>query len=555
MTPPRLAAACLLLLATLACYLPALRGGFVWDDDRHVSNNRPLRSLRGLQQIWFNRYATPQYYPMTHTTFWIEYRFWGLNSTGYHVTNVLFHGTNAILVWLLLRKLQVPAAYLAAAIFAMHPVHVESVAWISERKNVLATCFFLLSMLAYLRMGALGYGLSLVLFICALLSKTITCSMPAVMVLLLWWKGRLTVRQIILLAPFFLIGLALGLATAHMERTFVGARGPDYDLSLLQRTLIASHAVWFYIGKLVWPLKLTFSYARWEMNTQNALLYIAPAAILVVLGALAAATRRLGRGPLVAMLIFIGTLFPALGFFDVFPMRFSFVADHFQYLSSIAMIGLLSAALTWAFARWVDLAGMQAARGQVAMAASAVLLVVLGALTWLQASAYRDPETLWRDTIRKNPSSWMAYNNLGAGLLASAEAELLDGRDAPAQRKLLEAIGLFERCEELRPTNYKAKTSRARALALLGREPQAIRVFEEVAALMEQLLAESPRDAEARANYGNVLERLGRYEQARAQFEEALRINPNAHVARMGLERLDKAQATTGPASAPATQP
>ena len=377
----------LVLVLMITAYAPALRGGYIWDDDDYVTRNETLLSADGLWRIWSDPSATPQYYPLVHTSFWIEQHLWGLNPAAYHWTNVLLHALNAVLAWLVLRRLSVPGAWLAAAIFALHPVHVESVAWITERKNVLSGAFGLgaLLRLAAVCRGSEGiarrarrksmyYAIALLLFVGALLSKTVVCTLPAVMVLLIWWKrGRVKWTDLWPLVPMFVLGIGLGLVTAWLEKHHAGATGADWQLSWLQRCLIAGRAPWFYAGKLLWPQTLVFIYPRWEVTPPRAWQYAFPAAFLIAIATLWALRGRIGRGPLVAVLCFAGTLFPALGFFDIYPMRYSFVADHFQYLASIALLALAAAAL--------DLAGGfgedRATRLRAALCAA--LLLALGA--------------------------------------------------------------------------------------------------------------------------------------------------------------------------------
>ena len=344
--------------------MPALRGGFNWDDDAYVTNNLTLRSVHGLSQIWGQLTATPQYYPLVFTSFWLEYHLWGLNPLGYHVVNVLLHALAAMLLWRVLVRLQLPGAWLAAGIFALHPVAVESVAWVTERKNVLSAVFYFAAALAYLRWRDDGttttglratsswrslvlYLLSLALFICALFSKTVTASLPAALLLVIWWKhGRIAGRDVWPLLPFFVAGAALGLVTSWLERTHVGANGPEWALSFFDRCLIAGRALWFYAGKLFWPANLTFIYPRWQIDPGIWWQWLFPAAAIALVMILWSLRGRIGRGPLVAVLFFAGTLLPALGFANVYPMRYSFVADHFQYLASVGLIVLAAAGLT-----------------------------------------------------------------------------------------------------------------------------------------------------------------------------------------------------------------
>ncbi len=522
-----------LLVATLVCYLPALRGGFIWDDDQHLTANPAVRTGPGLLYIWLARGATQQYYPLTYTSFWLEHQIFGLNVVPYHLTNVLLHAANAALAWELLRRLRVPGASFAAAVFALHPVQVESVAWISERKNVLATCLMLLSMLTYLRdgRGRGGYWLSLVLFLGALLSKTITCSMPAVIVLVLWWQKRLTRQRLLDLLPFFALGVILGLGTAQMEASRVGARGPEWELSFVERCLIASRAVWFYVGKLLWPAELMFSYPRWTIDARDPRQYVYAAALVATVAALAVGIRRLGRGPLVAVLVFVGMLFPALGFVNVYPMRYTFVADHYQYLSSIAMIALVVGAATTGSRRWMPAAATRPA----SLATCALLLTVLGVLTWRQTLIYRSAETLWRDTLEKNPSSWLAMHNLAAVLY---ERAVLDPHRPGARRELAEALPLFERAKRTHPPNLVSGLYHARTLDRLERHDEARVVHERMVEELRRHLEFNPDDTHNRAELGYELARLGRLAEARAEFEEALRRDPRAPLALQGMQEL-----------------
>ncbi|HMB94405.1 MAG TPA: hypothetical protein VKK61_00025, partial [Tepidisphaeraceae bacterium] len=407
-----------------------------------------MKDAHGLERIWFRWGATPQYYPLTHTSFWIEYRFWQLDPLGYHITNVAIHAANALLLWLLLRRLQIPGAWLAAAIFAVHPVNVESVAWISERKNCLAMLFTLLSMIAYFEESKKAYAASLILFICAMLSKTVVAPVPAVLLVIIWWKrGRISRRDLLRLSPFFVVGIGMGVMTALMERNYVGAHGPDWNFSFADRILIAGRAIWFYAGELIWPVKLTFNYPRWPIDSHVWWQWGFPIAIVIALIVLALSRKR---QTLVAALIFCGTLFPALGFFNTYPMRYSFVADHFQYISAPALIALAAV--------WL----------RKSRAMSAVLLCVLATLTWRQAHIYAGPETIWRDTIAKNPQSWLAKYNLGVQL----------SNNAANQQQLLEALDLFDQVQAIRPQHEKLQTSRGDALAKLGRLDEALIIFQ-----------------------------------------------------------------------------
>ena len=518
--------AVLLVAATLCAYAPALHGEFVWDDDVIVLLNRTLRSADGLRRIWLEPGAVLQYYPLVHTSYWLEYHAWGREPFGYHLVNVLLHAVNAVLVWRLLRRLAVPGAFAAAAIFALHPVHVESVAWISERKNVLSGAFYLAAILAYLRFRPLDasppsrpvawYACATALFVCSLLSKTVTLTLPVAILILVWWKrGRVERRDVGALIPLVLVAIPLGLVTVWAEKRFVGATGQDWSLSLVDRLLIAGRAPWFYAGKLAWPRTLAFMYPRWDLDASVWWQSLLPFTVLAVLCAAWLLRRRLGRSPLAALLFFVGTLVPALGFFDVYPMRYSFVADHFQYLASLGLIALAIGAMTHALMR----------RGPAALAigraAAVVLVLVLGVLTWRQSHIYHDAETLWRNTVTSSPTSWMAHNNLG--LLLAAK-----GRPADAVPEYTEAL-------RIRPGMPEVLDNLGNALAAVGRRDEAIRQYEES-------LRVRPGSPLVHSNLAVVLAGAGRLADAEAHYREALRQKSDYVVAMVNLGVLLQGQ-------------
>ena len=514
----------LLVAATVVAYLPVLRNGFVWDDDAYVTANTTLRSLDGLRRIWLEPGAVPQYYPLTFTSLWLDHQVWGLGAGGYHLVNVLLHALSAVLVWRLLVRLAVPGAALGAALFALHPVHVESVAWIAERKNVLSGVCYLGAALAYLRWalpvpgeapaGRGVYALALGLFAAALLAKTVTCTLPVALGVVVWWKrGRLRTEDILPLVPFVVLGAVAGLVTVRMERTHVGARGAAWDLSLVQRVLVAGRALWFYLRSLALPVSLTFIYPRWAPDPTVWWQWLFPLAAAAALGGLVWARDRFGTGPIAAALFFGVTLAPALGFVDVYPMRYSFVADHFQYLASLGPL-VLAGALA---ARW----------GRQGLGVALVALVVLGGLTWRQAHAYRDVETLWRDTLAKNQAATIAHLNLGtllqeAGRLADAEAS-------------------FRRVLALEPDAADARTNLANTLRSQGRLAEATALYREVA-------ARTPYDPGAHMNLGNALAQGGALAEAMAQYEIALRLRPNHADTRANLATVLAMQGRTAEA-------
>src|SRR6266446_2949254 len=411
----------LLAALTILVYRPAWNGGFLWDDDAYVTNNDLLTASDGLRRIWFSLDSPSQYFPLVYTTFRIERGLWGLNPSGYHWVNLLLHVANALLVWRLLVRLRVPGAWLAGAIFALHPVQVESVAWITERKNVLMGLFFLLTVRAWAEFVDeqtkhrwFFYGLALVLYALALFSKTTACTLPAALLLILWLQGRrVDQRRLLQLVPFVVLALGMGLCTVWWERYHQGTRGPLFAISPLERLLIASRAIWFYLGELFWPSNLTFIYPRWHITPSSPFDYVPLLGIAGLCAAIWLTRRYFGRGVEVAMLFFAATLGPVLGFIMLYTFRYTFVADHYQYLASIGPIALVCAGAA-------TLARSYSQARPFVFGLLACVVAVLTALTWRQSAMYADIESLWRTTIARNPDCWMAYNNLGAVLYRRA---------------------------------------------------------------------------------------------------------------------------------------
>jgi tetratricopeptide (TPR) repeat protein len=575
-------AASALMLLPLLVYLPLRSAGFVWDDDSYVTQNENLRSAAGLLRIWFEPRSIPQYYPLVHTSYWAEYRLWGLSAAGFHATNVLLHGVSAVLLWRVLARLRVPGAWLAAAIFAVHPVMTESVAWITERKNVLSLALALGAFATYLhfappepdRRGRApwrSYAFALLLYTGALLSKTVVCSLPAVILVVLWWKrGRIRVADVVPLIPFFALGLAAAASTIWLEKNHVGASGEEWALAPIERVLLAGRALWFYAGKLVWPHPLIFFYPRWQVSAAQPWQWLFPIGVLLVAAPLWVLRTRIGRGPLAALVIFAGVLFPALGFFDVYPFRYSYVADHFQYHAAPALIALFAAACVGVVARLGPRARVPS------QLAAGVLLVVLGTLGFRQAHVYHDLDTLYRRTIADNPLAWNAYlnlanllsaegrdaeavplareaarlapqiadahNTLGGVLLMSAPAA---GAAGPAQ--VAEAIAAFERTLVLDPGHVDALYNGAVALSTAGRHEEASRNY-------AQLLAAQPGDVDAMVGLGISLGMQGRVDEAEPHLREALRRAPGRAdaqqaIAAIAAQRRERAgiQGTIGP--------
>ena len=556
----------LLVAATIVVYQQAWHAGYIWDDDVYVTENKLLTVPDGLRRIWFSLDSPSQYFPLVYTSFRLEHALWDLHPEGYHWVNILLHAVNALLVWRLLVVLRLPGAWLAAAFFALHPVQVESVAWITERKNVLMGLFFLLTLLAWVKFvegSAKGrrkfYGLALVFYALALFSKTTACTLPVALLLVLWLKERrIDWRRLMEIVPFVALGLGMGLVTVWWERFHQGTQGELFQIGVAERFLVASRALWFYLGKLLWPANLVFSYPRWTISAGNPLDYVWLLATVAVVAAIYLARRRFGRGPEVAALFFVTTLSPVLGFIMLYTFRYSFVADHYQYLACIGPLALAAAGITTALDRLGE--WKRILKGAVGGA----LLVSLGLLSWRLTAMYKNSDALWWTTLEKNPDSWMGHNNIAISLLNAGRVE--------------EAIAHYNKAFELNPTYGEAHYNLANSLVRLGRLDEAVAHYEKaleinpnnvpahynLAAIFRQngrtdaaidqyqrVLEIDPKHAGAHNNLGALLARAGRQEEAMAHYRKALELNPNNAEANYNLGnalvqagRLDEAIAS-----------
>jgi len=510
--------ASVLVAIVLAAYLPAaLRDGFVLDDDRYVAENPLLLSLGGLRRIWTQGVPQEHYWPITYTVFWLEHQVWGLAPAGYHAVNVLLHAANAVLLWRILVRIEVRGAWLAAAIFGLHPVHVESVAWVIELKDVLSGLLYLLAFFAYVafvekgRRGA--YALSLALFAAAMLSKSAVVTLPLAIGLWLWWKRGRLVRSD--LAP--LAGM-LGLATVMALVDVIRLREPYHsDFSPVERLLIAARAICFYVGELAWPFKLVPIYPRWKIDTASVWQWLPVVAVVAALLLAALGRRRLGRGPVAAASFFVATLLPTLGFIDFSFMARSLVADRFQYLASIGPIALAVVGAALASERF-------SLHPWAARAGGAGVLLALGVLTWRQGSVYTNEETYYQAILAGNPDSSLAHNNLAVALARRGQID--------------EAIQHHEEALRLEPDYAQAHYNLANVLARRGRTDEAIPHYEEALRLQ-------PDAAEAHYNLALVLARRGRTDEAIQHYEEALRLEPDAAETHVGLANVLAARGRT----------
>lgn len=505
----------LILLTAFIAYDPALNGGLLWDDSDWTEEIEPLtRDLAGLWRMWRDPTALQQYFPLTGTTFWLDRQLWGSSLMPLHVENVLLHAIAALLLWRVLTQLKLPLAYPAALLFAVHPVMAESVAWITERKNVLSMALMLAAARCWLRGGRVS---SFVFFLAALLAKVSAFVLPPALLLIVWWQhGRIRWRRDVLpLVPHFITALVLGLLVMRLETHVVGAKGADFDATLFERLFIAGHAPWFYASKLLWPLDLCSVYpVRWQSWLPPLLTLIVPLVLFVQRG-------RWGRGPLTGVLYFMIALLPVLGFFNVYGMLFSPVADRWAYTASLAVFAGLAALPK--DLRWL-------------LFAFAPLLMIL---TRERARLHESQKTYWEDVLAKNPDSWLARHGFGFALAQEGDMKsaitnfrlCLDRRPQYARGWMnlgnaflasgepREALKHLQHAVDLEPGLPGAHYNLANCHLALGEVPQAIAAYE------KEVAFGGVRDAGN--NLAALLLQIGRAKEAAQRFEEVLRAHPD----------------------------
>ncbi len=568
----RLAAAGAIVLAVIAVYSPSLPGGYLWDDNAHVPREE-LRSLHGLWRICTEIGATQQYYPLLFSWFWAQCRLWGDWTPGYHAVTIALHGGAALLVMAVARRLLASrgaawadlGAWLIAAVWALHPVNVESVAWITQQKNTLSGVLYLSSMLMYLkfddsrRRGT--YAWATALFALSLIAKPVTVTLPPALLVILWWqRGSLSWRRdAVPLLPWFGLAFASGLLAAYVEHSVTGAKGDEFALTAAERLVLPGRIVLFYLAKVLWPFDLLFMYPRWTVDAGawRQWLFTAGAVALV---AVAWALRGRSRAPLAGLLFFAGSLFPVLGLFNVYLFRYTFVADHFEYLPCLGIVAVVCGGLALGAAR-----ARPGALRRAALGAAVALPVGLGVLSFRQCRMYSDADTIYAETLARNPAAWMMHNNIGIALNDA-------GRHA-------EAIVRFERAIEIYPANAELHNNLGVALYGAGRTSEGIAKFREAIAMREgylepldnliNALSESGQHAEAigwavrataiadheprfHLGLGLALGAAGRHAEAIAPFEKAAGLNPGLLEAHWGLAASLDALGRRAEAVAPA---
>lgn len=541
----------LIAVAVVVAYLPALRGEFIWDDDEHVTPQE-LRSLHGLYRIWFDVGASGQYFPLLHSAFWIEYQLWGEWPPAYHALNVALHIAASLLVLRVMRLLLArrgvawaeSGAWLTAALFALHPVHAESVAWISEQKNTLSTVFYLLATRAYLRFDEnrdrTDYLRAGGWFLLSLLSKSVTATWPAAMLVVFWWlRGGLQWRRDVRpMLPLLALGIASGLFTTFVEHDVIGAKGAGFDRAWPDRAVLAGRVAWEYLCKLAWPTRLLVIYPLWKPDASDTRQWLYVAGLLATIVLLFVAARR-SRAPLAAALFYFGTLLPVIGLIDCYLFLYAFNFDHFQYLASLGMLALAGGGM-----------GALVHRLRWNRLCLVVPVVVLGVLTIRQAWLYGEPQRLYEHTLAHNDKAGVMHNNLAVILWKQ------DRRD--------EALRHYERAVEIHPDYAKLLNNLGRTYSELGRNREAIDLLKRAlralphypnamnnlatAYLNEARVDEAiecsakavdmaPTNALLLTNFGVALGMAGRHAEAAVQFEKALRDRPRAAEIHWNLAR------------------
>ena len=496
----------------VASYLPVLGAGFVWDDV--IFTDEPVvHAWSGLWNIWFSPGDIADeghYWPVVYTSFWLEHKLWGPAPLGHHAVNLLLHLVNVLLIWRLLQRLAAPGAWVVAAVFAVHPLHVESVAWVIERKDMLSGMFYLSAALTWVgfveapRRGR--YVLALGLFTAGLLSKSIVVTLPAALLIWHWWRaGRVTRTDLMRLAPFF----AVALVVTALDLSYYTSREPlALGYSLVDRVLIAARALWFYVGKLLWPADLAVIYPLWDIDAADPAAWTYVAAAVALAAVLWLGRFRLGRGPFAGALFFAVTLSPVLGFVDYGYMQFSLVADRFQYLAGLGVLAVLLGAATSGAGRLSAVPRAGAAGVLVAV------LALHGTLTWRHAGIYRDEVTFFSHIITHNPEARDAHLNLGVALSDANRDE--------------EALVVARVAVEQRPDNADAYSNLGQVLIGLER-------LDEAETALRTGLALEPRHRNSLQNLGEALRKQGRYDEATETYRKVLEVDGDLVLGHVGL--------------------
>lgn len=512
----------LLVAVTLLAYAPIYGGGFVWDDAAHLLDNVVLQE-GGLYRAWL----APDhgvYYPMASLSYWIDHQLWGLSPKGFHATNVLIHALSSLLVWRILLRLGVPGAWLAAMLFALHPVNVESAAWITQRKNTLCLFFYAASIFLYLRgrdgdgPRALTQGAAITSFLLSMLSKGAGAALPVILLLLGWFRrGRIDRKDFFNSLPFFAVAVVMSVLEISFQYGDAIGGGTPRPEGFFSRLAGAGWVAGFYLVKALLPVQLSFVYPRWDIDPSDILAWLPNVGFALALIIAWRVRDRIGRGPLTALLYFLLGLAPVIGFFEFYYMTYSLVGDHYQYIALPGIMALVTGGGAYLLGQ-AKSHGMPPLLGQRLAIASGTLIAALFFTGTLQRSAiFADSETLWLDAIAKNPSGYLPRYNLGLELQQRGEYE--------------RAAGQYQALLETYPDSAEVHNNLGGVMLRLRRADQARSHFEHV-------IHFEPDHTEALNNLGNALEQLSRLDDAVEAYALAIQTAPDLIAPRLNLARV-----------------
>lgn len=510
----------IIIIISIMVYGFFLNNGFIWDDDLYVYNNPFVKSMDGLKTIWFSR-ETSQYYPLTYTSFWIEHKFWVLNPFGYHVVNLILHICNSLMIFLILRNLYKRAAFPVALIFAVHPIQVETVAWISERKNLLGFIFFLAALLVYLKFDGTKktryYLMAIGFFVCALLSKSVSVCFVCVPILYKWYKdGKVTWREVKISIPFVIIGLTAAINTIYIEANLAGAKGDAWDLTILEKFVLSGRILLFYIYKLCVPFEFMSFYPRWNVDTSVWWQWTFSIVSLFLLFSLVCYRNKIGRGPATLFIFYIISIFPALGFVNVYPMLFSFVADHFSYFSAPAILLLICATVILVLDKvdkkvpllWTNIVKI------LKWSVLSIVIIFLCSKSMALNHSYKNLFTFWEEVIRKNPKAWIGHHNLAVLYMNIGELERSES--------------FYEKAIEIRPDYARAYYNLALLYVSSGKQQQAIVSYKKAIEIV-------PYHVSALNNLGTIYSDMNKYTEAIKFYTKAIEFGPDYLIAHRNL--------------------
>lgn len=523
----------IILAAGFWAMSPVLRGEWLLDDLAYYPRNPLLGDPHQLWKIWFEPGTLIDYYPIEATFGWLQWSVWHQFTFGYHLVNLALHLLNALLVWRLLERLGLRLAWLGGLIFAVHPVQVESVAYLAELKNTLSLAPFLLAMEAWIDFEDYGrrldYVLALVLFLIAMLCKISMIGFPFVILLYAWWKhGRIDRHDLKRSLPFFAVSLVLGAVAIHASHKFMQAHLLVEDSvpmgGFFSHLALAGLSLSFYFLRFVWPVGSLPVYPFWKIDPPTLLQFVP---WLVWGGVIFLAWRERktwGRVVLFGLGFFIINLAPFLGFRAISYMSFTWVMDHFLYLPIIGLIGLTVVGLDWLRAR----VNLSVARLGAVLVGFGVGFLVSDSHAY--AKKFESPEILWSYAVSHNPQSWAAQNNLASALHLSG--------------RVTRAIAQYEQAIQLNPNEAVLRENLGLALMDSGRRAEAIDQFQQAIAL---------RPGRLKSHYylGMLLAQEGKLPEAREHFEFVLHLDPAADDARHQINSLDNLERSGAKISTP----